>query len=40
VFHAGGNSLHWPGGDWALLVLVGAWFLLSRALVRAVPRLA
>jgi uncharacterized membrane protein len=33
VTRSGGASLAWPGGDWALLALLGAWFLVSRALV-------
>jgi uncharacterized membrane protein len=33
VLHAGGASLEWPGGDAAILALLGCWFLLSRALV-------
>jgi uncharacterized membrane protein len=35
VFHSGNESLEWPGGDLALLVLIAAWFLLSRALIAA-----
>jgi Ca2+/H+ antiporter, TMEM165/GDT1 family len=30
----GGASLEWPGGDWALLGLIVAWFALSRILIR------
>jgi hypothetical protein len=33
VLRAGGASLEWPGGDAAILALLGGWFLLSRALV-------
>ena len=33
VFRSGGASLDWPGGDWALLVVLASWFLVSRALV-------
>jgi Ca2+/H+ antiporter, TMEM165/GDT1 family len=40
VFQAGGRSLEWPGGDWALLVLIAGWMLLSQALVRVVPAVA
>jgi uncharacterized membrane protein len=40
IFRDGGESLHWPGGDLALLVLLAGWLVLSRALVRSVPRLA
>ncbi|GAA3819388.1 hypothetical protein GCM10022226_44880 [Sphaerisporangium flaviroseum] len=35
----GGGSLAWPGGDWAIPVLVACWLLASRALVFALPRL-
>ncbi|WP_196944143.1 TMEM165/GDT1 family protein [Streptomyces sp. MC1] len=35
IFRAGRESLEWPGGDLALLVLLAAWFLLSRGLVAA-----
>jgi Ca2+/H+ antiporter, TMEM165/GDT1 family len=30
-----GQSIEWPGGDWAILVLLGMWFLVSRLLVLA-----
>ena len=40
IFRDGGESLEWPGGDWALLVLLAGWLALSRLLVRALPRLA
>jgi Ca2+/H+ antiporter, TMEM165/GDT1 family len=40
VFRDGGESLEWPGGDFALLVLLAAWLVLSRLLVRVVPGLA
>jgi Ca2+/H+ antiporter, TMEM165/GDT1 family len=33
IFRDGGESLEWPGGDYALLVLLAGWLLLSRALV-------
>ena len=39
VFRHGGASLEWPGGDWALLALLAGWFLVSRALVAALPTL-
>ena len=35
IFRAGQESLHWPGGDAAILVLLAAWFLLSRAFITA-----
>jgi uncharacterized membrane protein len=37
----GGQSLAWPGGDVAILVLLAGWFLLSRVLIaraRPLPR--
>jgi Ca2+/H+ antiporter, TMEM165/GDT1 family len=34
VFREGGESLAWPGGNWALLVLLAGWFVLSRVLIR------
>ncbi len=40
VFQAGGASLEWPGGDWALPVLIAGWLALSQLLVRAVPTIA
>ena len=33
VFTATGDSLAWPGGDWALLGLLGSWLLWSRLLI-------
>jgi Ca2+/H+ antiporter, TMEM165/GDT1 family len=33
------RSVHWPGGTLAILGLLGGWLLLSRVLVRALPRL-
>src|SRR6266536_2678587 len=36
IARPGGQSLQWPGGDLAILVLLAVWFLLSRVLVRAV----
>ena len=35
IFRAGRESLHWPGGDAAILVLLALWFLLSRAFITA-----
>jgi uncharacterized membrane protein len=40
IFRDGGESLHWPGGDYALLVLLAAWLVLSRVLVRVLPAYA
>ncbi len=37
IFRPGEASLNWPGGDWALLVLLAAWLLVSRALVALLP---
>ncbi len=34
----GGRSLTWPGGDAALLAILGGWLLLSRVLVATLPR--
>lgn len=28
-------SIKWPGGDWAILVLIAAWWLLSRVMISA-----
>jgi Ca2+/H+ antiporter, TMEM165/GDT1 family len=36
----GGGSISWPGGEWALLVLLGGWFLLSRVLISVARRVA
>ena len=33
------ESLSWPGHDWALLVLLAGWFVLSRLMIRILPRL-
>ena len=33
LFGDTGHSLEWPGGDWAIVVLLGLWLLLSRGLV-------
>jgi Ca2+/H+ antiporter, TMEM165/GDT1 family len=38
VFSATGESLKWPGGDAALLVLLGAWGLFSWAAVQLLRR--
>jgi uncharacterized membrane protein len=40
VLRAGGASLEWPGGDAAILALLGGWFLVSRALVAHCRRVA
>ncbi|WP_220182711.1 COG4280 domain-containing protein [Sphaerisporangium album] len=39
VFGIGHESLEWPGGDLAILVLLAGWLLLSRVLVIVLPRL-
>jgi uncharacterized membrane protein len=39
TLRAAGESLEWPGGTWALLVLLGAWFVLSRLAVVGLRRL-
>jgi len=33
IFTSSGDSLEWPGEDWALLVLLAAWFVWSQVLV-------
>jgi len=33
IFRSGRESVSWPGGDAAILVLLAVWFLLSRAFV-------
>ena len=40
VFQSGGDSLGWPGDNWSLLGLLGAWFLLSRIMIRLAPTVA
>jgi uncharacterized membrane protein len=35
VFRAGRQALSWPGGDVALAVVLGAWFVLTRVLIAA-----
>ena len=35
----GGSSLSWPGGDWALPLILVGWLALSRVLVAVMPRL-
>ena len=35
LFRHGRVSLHWPGNDAAILVLIAVWFLLSRAFIAA-----
>jgi uncharacterized membrane protein len=39
AFRHGHQSLSWPGGDWAIVVLLAAWLLVSRLLVAGLPRL-
>lgn len=36
---AGGESLEWPGGEWALLLVLAAWFVLSRLAIAGLRRL-
>jgi uncharacterized membrane protein len=38
VFRAGRHSVAWPGSDAALLVLIPAWFLLTRAFIALLRR--
>jgi len=38
IFAADRESLHWPGGDWSLLALLGGWIVLSRAVVAVLRR--
>ncbi|HZQ15324.1 MAG TPA: FTR1 family protein [Gaiellaceae bacterium] len=38
VFRSSGASLAWPGGDWAILVLLASWLAVSRLLVAALPQ--
>jgi Ca2+/H+ antiporter, TMEM165/GDT1 family len=40
TFRGGSESLSWPGGDLALLVVLAGWIALSRALVLWAPVLA
>lgn len=40
VFRPGGGSLHWPGGDWAILAVLAGWVALSRLLVLVAPAVA
>ncbi len=40
VFQPGSADLEWPGGDWSILVLLAAWLVLSRVLIRALPTIA
>src|SRR5579883_1836068 len=39
-FFAGGESLAWPGEDWAILAILVAWFALSRLAILALRRWA
>ncbi|MGH8898141.1 MAG: COG4280 domain-containing protein [Egibacteraceae bacterium] len=36
----GGESLSWPGGEWAPFVLLAAWFVLSRIMLALLPHVA
>jgi uncharacterized membrane protein len=38
IFTESRQSLEWPGADLAILVLIAAWFGLSRLMVRALRR--
>jgi uncharacterized membrane protein len=38
VFRSGRESVSWPGGDAALIVLLGVWFLLTRVFIAALRR--
>ena len=38
VFAPGGESLDWPGGELAILVVLLAWFVVSRALIVVLRR--
>jgi uncharacterized membrane protein len=40
VFRGGGESLGWPGGDWALPALLACWFTVSQLLIRLAPVIA
>ncbi|QRX89815.1 COG4280 domain-containing protein [Streptomyces noursei] len=40
VFAPGGQSLAWLGHDWAIPVLIAAWFAVSRLLIRIAPTVA
>lgn len=37
-FRDGGESLHWPGGKLALVVLVAAWFALTQLVIASLNR--
>lgn len=39
-FGASGESPEWPGGSWALLAILLAWLVISRATVVVLQRLA
>lgn len=39
IFSGARDSLHWPGGDWAILALLAGWLLISRLLVAGLPKL-
>ena len=38
VFRSGHDSVSWPGGDAALAVLLGVWFLLTRVFIAVLRR--
>ncbi len=37
IFTDSGHSLHWPGGDWAILALLAFWIGWSRLLIIRLP---
>ena len=38
TFAAGSESLSWPGGDWAILALLGCWLVVSRIAIHVLRR--
>jgi uncharacterized membrane protein len=40
VFQKSGDSLSWPGDNWSLLGLIAVWLLVTRVMIKVVPRLA
>jgi uncharacterized membrane protein len=33
IFSSSGDSIRWPGGDWAILALLAFWVVWSRVLI-------